>query len=280
MVFIFLPLLFSRNEASWKSARLSSHGSSAGPIAVRSDKLSASLGLGKRRPGPAGRCRRPRSRPRPATMRRPCTDCRTSTRPEKCAARGRAPAAGANRPAARQYANPVPCGIRYRAPAGASARRSQARSTPIVGRACAAAGRRAYRNEAWVPSSALRASRARARTARPGANSPSAGTAWRVRRCPCADRRENHFCSAVTRRCVGMRRRSQKRPRLPRRESRAQFPGRYAAPQGAAHRRRPTTAGCPPFFLADQENQTLREDGVADGIRTHNNWNHNPGLYR
>ena len=26
--------------------------------------------------------------------------------------------------------------------------------------------------------------------------------------------------------------------------------------------------------------QPVEKIGVADGIRTHNNWNHNPGLYR
>ena len=28
------------------------------------------------------------------------------------------------------------------------------------------------------------------------------------------------------------------------------------------------------------EDGLLRKSGVADGIRTHDNWNHNPGLYR
>ena len=35
------------------------------------------------------------------------------------------------------------------------------------------------------------------------------------------------------------------------------------------------------FFLSYLELRTkCLIYGVADGIRTHNNWNHNPGLYR
>ena len=35
---------------------------------------------------------------------------------------------------------------------------------------------------------------------------------------------------------------------------------------------------CAVVFLSDLDK--VIEFGVADGIRTHNNWNHNPGLYR
>ncbi len=33
-------------------------------------------------------------------------------------------------------------------------------------------------------------------------------------------------------------------------------------------------------FTEDEDEILLPMNGVADGIRTHDDWNHNPGLYR
>jgi hypothetical protein len=37
---------------------------------------------------------------------------------------------------------------------------------------------------------------------------------------------------------------------------------------------------CRRIPMSRRMGERLRKNGVADGIRTHNDWNHNPGLYR